>query len=508
MDSPFRKLFNIRSPAWPTKSADLSTSDAGMQAVPYESTTPSPKSPIFISQPLRRSMTEQISRSALQGLSIRAFSYDSVLPGKPPIIGGRPHRGNGPVKLQTSRRLSSGELLATSQDPRRTLEDILEGDYVVGGAKKRASRSSQVRSPTPSLSGSASCNNLPIQRNSPRLSLPSRQSSRGQSMSTLPDPGSPLERYNGRIQYLQPHASLPNMHDQSRSNPSWSRSLQGLAIDNVQTGSPYRMRELSSRKQPSSSPLISTEILKRAEKMHIASLGTVNEAADGEVQPSNMPSPDSSTTASGLQTPLASQSLSFSPQDDHNTVGSHERHTSFIDDSSDCSSHNRSSLRSSEASSAYTGNTSIPDDPADTREQVHRLVDSVRSNYLKAIEEQSRKGATETVLDAHTASDPVSSLQEKKGKSKEDKSSTRQSWYSSDVTASELMSAWRWTSDPKESSDVQAEPSTESVEDNAEDDSLPSLQRADSMTLGSILTSSTSNDRRAERRNARRAVAV
>ena len=61
-----------------------------------------------------------------------------------------------PVKLQTSRRLSSGELLTTIQDNKETLEDIREGDYIVGRKEKRNSQLSQIKTSSPLLVGPAS----------------------------------------------------------------------------------------------------------------------------------------------------------------------------------------------------------------------------------------------------------------------------------------------------------------------------------------------------------------
>src|SRR5205823_5889092 len=52
--------------------------------------------------------------------------------------------------------LSSGELLTTTQDNKRTLDDIREGDYIIGKKEKRDSQFSQIKTSPPSLAGPAS----------------------------------------------------------------------------------------------------------------------------------------------------------------------------------------------------------------------------------------------------------------------------------------------------------------------------------------------------------------
>ena len=128
MENRFLRFFVIRRQS-STSSVDhdRSLDDLASHSVSYESTPPSGKHPIFVHRPLRKGRAARRKKDELNGLAIRGLSYDATLAGKPPIMGGKPLKGNGPVKLQTSRRLSSGELLVTSQDAERTLEDIREG---------------------------------------------------------------------------------------------------------------------------------------------------------------------------------------------------------------------------------------------------------------------------------------------------------------------------------------------------------------------------------------------
>src|ERR1700733_5285548 len=151
-----RYLMSTRRRSEPAQTG-YALDDLETYSVPYEAIKPAVKAPIFLSQPLRKSaIAARRTKDEFAGIAIRAISYDSVLPGKPPILGGKPCKGNGPVKLQTSRRLSSGELMTTIQDNKQTLEDIREGDYIVGRKEKRNSQLGQVKTSSPLLVGPAS----------------------------------------------------------------------------------------------------------------------------------------------------------------------------------------------------------------------------------------------------------------------------------------------------------------------------------------------------------------
>ena len=78
------------------------------------------------------------------GELFQASPYEVATPGKAPIYVGTPVHGNGPVKLQTSHRLATGELVQTDQAHEAILEEIRDGDgeYIVGRKETRKSFSS------------------------------------------------------------------------------------------------------------------------------------------------------------------------------------------------------------------------------------------------------------------------------------------------------------------------------------------------------------------------------
>lgn len=493
MDSPLRKIFDWKASIWPLKSPGPSAPDGGLQTIAYESTSQGSKVPIFISQPLRRSMTEQRSRDDLEGLAIRAFSYESAHPGKAPVMGGRPHRGNGPVKLQTSRRLSSGELLVTSQDHQRTLEDILEGDYIVGGIEKRTSKSPRIRSPTPSLSGPFSVSQQNLRPfGSPHLSTCSSWPSHGRSVSAIH--GSERVPFHTKatrsFQSLHFEPKSPQVSARDRLADS-SEMIYGLAISTNHTDVGGRLHNATQ--------------LENIKKSQIPTLDSRNPTearlASGEDKDSDQAClPICNATlrisSSYSQTPRVDfDRLAISPAASHglrcedSSQASHPA-SSESDEASDSSSNRRDSILCSEASStAYTARTSIHEDVSNTREEVHRLVDHLRSNYLKAIEEKT--GEISAVAPQPTlrkTSAPSKNVRKRKSSAaSKSKGSQRQSWHSSEVTSPDATNTQRWTADTNDVCEISDE--TEHLEGEADPQvsSESTLQRADSMTLGSML---------------------
>ena len=493
MDNPFRKLFGLKTSIWPPRSSDRIEVDKNVQGVAYEMTSPASRTPIFISQPLRRSMTEQRAINAVEGLAMRAYSYESTLPGKPPIIGGRPHRGNGPVKLQTSRRLSSGELLATTQDPRRTMEDIREGDYIVGGLKeKRSSRSSQMRSATPSITSPRPGSSKMM---SPHLSLSPYRRSHVRAVSTTPSNRSPSSpNPSPKFQLIHPG-------DNPLTLPRAISFTKKTSLSD--TDSP---RDVSSFEDShdgnsfGSAPLLAWGVLKRAEKTRVTNLETLNETAGDALPLQNFPpekhesillpsiSCRGSYQAVNSRRSLQSKEPYRTPQGTISRDNIQNEQSYDSDNISDNSSRARSSLQSSQASSsADTGQTSMSEDISSTREQVHRLIDDVRSKYLEAIEirEARYKAEASGHVDANHLLPPNPNSSGRKIRNKA-RHSNRRSWQSSEVTATESTNARRWASDQVEDQQVS---SVSPLVDNEAGESRdgPMLQRADSMTLGSLM---------------------
>lgn len=162
-----------------------------------------------------------------------------------------------------------------------------------------------------------------------------------------------------------------------------------------------------------------------------------------------------------------------------------------VDNGSDYSSVKVPSLRSEESSSSYTKRTSLfePDVPT-TREEVSRIVESMRKNYLKAleakIEEQPtkpRRPRRSKLRSSYTnAAVPASSGAVKTSKG------GRQSWHAATAhvtTKQEKPSKKQTGSAPK----MPREPKNSSVRSASSSSGLnrrPQLYRADSTTLGSF----------------------
>jgi hypothetical protein len=92
--------------------------------------------------------------------------------------------------------------------------------------------------------------------------------------------------------------------------------------------------------------------------------------------------------------PIPSFDVGWTSNSARNSRGSLVREGSTFDDASDYSSLKPSSIMSEGSSSSYTKRTSLYEpDPAATREDVHRVVENMRSNYLKAIESTTRTTA-------------------------------------------------------------------------------------------------------------------
>ena len=145
METRIRRYFTFGKLNSNPSQLSRTTDDLDLISVPYES-TPKGRAPVLSTGPGK---TETLrTKDDLDTLTVQTIPYKSAVAGIPPIFGATPIKGNGPVKLQTSRRLSSGELLVTTQDHQRTLSDIREGEYIVGRKDpKRGSKTISIKLP-------------------------------------------------------------------------------------------------------------------------------------------------------------------------------------------------------------------------------------------------------------------------------------------------------------------------------------------------------------------------
>ncbi len=404
MESRFRIKF------WSSRRVKRNPVELDLHSVPYQTAAADPKQPVFIHQSLGRNLSEKRKREYIS--PVRAFSYRQAKPGQLPEVGGRPHRGNGPVKLQTSRRLSSGEILVTQQDPRRTLEEIREAEYIVPVKDRRDSRAQSIRSfRSPSLSqqqqhmpsdpaSAAIVLHNPLQLptlsgwgsvpgSSTLLKIPEHSLDPGLTPLTIqsaPDPLCESDSFSPHVSpvdglgllgaSVEPLSAPPGILKSSASSPIsllepheeqnatiqalWKAEYGRLVTMYGQAGVDRNIAELrrdqSTPTEGASSPFI--------------------------LEP--LPQPGLEVPESGgvSRSPRTSRSEAIPVQ--------HE-------DNSDESSHQRSSFISSAGyASSYTTRTSFAEtDSVNTREDIRRMVEDMRSTYLKAIE--SREPPLEAV---------------------------------------------------------------------------------------------------------------
>jgi hypothetical protein len=492
MENPFRRFLAARrlsstTTAGPNRSLD----DLALYSVSYESTSPNGKIPVFIHQPLRNGTAARRVKDETGGLAIRASPYDSTLAGKPPVMGGRPLRGNGPVKLQISRRLSSGELMITPQEPERTLEDIREGEYIVGRKEKRLSRASQARSPTPvgghtlssrllSTGGAGSLPHLPLARVISRSSMkgsfvvPSRkvplsnpnsphassfstqvQEDDGAATSTLEvTSNNPrLSKIKDSAQFAERGSLLSQNEEQNATIQAlWKAEYSRLVAIYGKDGVDRNILELNQDRRRSSSPMRTQATLDA-----MTALGMT-------LEPLPKPSFDSSSD-------LATRR--------HSRLSS-TKDNSSTEENSDYASTVRSSVTSDVFTPSHTLRTSgfEPDLPT-TREDVRKVVEDMRSTYLRAIEAKGNESTRSKKVKKRRerASSSAAGHVPSKFLSKTQRP-TRQSWHPSNTPAA---------ASPAISMERREQKRQTETFQTIETSPTRSLQRADSMTLGSLM---------------------
>jgi hypothetical protein len=388
MDSHSR--FKIRF--WPSRRVIRNPVELDLHSVPYQTAPTDHRQPVFIHQSLGRNLSEK--RTQDSSAPLRAFSYREAKPGKLPIFGGRPQKGNGPVKLQTSRRLSSGELLATSQDSRRTLEEIREGEYVVGVKSRRESRAQSVRSP--SLPQPRPFEPVTI---SPNQQHPSSQQSwiHPTGSNALMDiPESPTTEFISTPLSVQ---SAPNPHLGPGIYTHSTMSVDGLGLSGTGfplPSAPHGILKSSTTSLPISilepheeqNPTI--RALWKAEYGRLVSIygqagvdRHVGELRADRVTPQEEIPGFVFEPQAPPQPPFENESSPGSRLDRNSRLDNHGS-----EDISDESSQQRHSFMSSVGyASSYTTRTSFAEtDSINTRDDIRKMVDDMRSTYLRAIE--------------------------------------------------------------------------------------------------------------------------
>lgn len=397
MESRIRKLLSLKkSKARPS----ITNSELDLHSIPYTTAQSQGRIPVFINHALGRPATAKCNED--RSNHIHSFSYNATVPGTPPEVGDRPQRGNGPVKLQTSRRLSSGELLVTQQDYDRTLDDIRNGEFIVGGKQRRSSRH-------PPLANASKPQQPIFVSTAPNS--PGAQSTFSTSVWS-PNPSASVEPASGSLTSLSsspPHVA-PHQKDLPSSTEARFKDLEAVLTGRSSFAHPNASHHFVPNYMTSTTSLLSSseertptiQALWKAEYSRLASIygqaGVDRNISGPNQSPSSVASPrlPQDVLPHRENTPSASPALQPTPHltYDLERRGLHIRgdiSASHLElDHSDSSSNVRYSLLSSSgASSSFTARTSIAEDSTTTREDVRRIVDDMRMNYLNAIEAQT-----------------------------------------------------------------------------------------------------------------------
>ena len=306
-------------------------------------------------------------------IRIKTFAYESTDAGKPPVVGNAPVKGNGPVRLQTSRRLSSGELLITHQANDRTLSDIKNGEYTVGRkVLNRLSSATNKKEP------------IPLQKPAPRPLSPPREAS---SLPPTPrhfeelgfDKSLSLDSLRGRSLGRDRNMTDPN----HQTHPSFTPPLR-----------PSSRRDSGSRSNADTNVLV--HALYKAENSRLAAIYAEEDGAAGYegTSPNHSMQDMSHQSATGLG--ISNQEMPYveghpiateNPQ----LHGLHVTPESYTTETSSLYSSTEQSLMSSARSNSdSTNRTSVQNDHPTSRDEVRRMIDDMRTMYLSAIESRSR----------------------------------------------------------------------------------------------------------------------
>lgn len=397
MDSRFRVRF------W-SRRARPALTELDLHSVPYQDALEGQRPPVFIHQPLGRNLSEK--RKQNDHLALRGLSYRKSTAGKPPVFGERPHKGNGPVKLNASRSEGSGDVFITTDDQARILEDIRDGEYVVAGKDKRDSRSLSVKSPMPGerrQSHSSMAGASPPSQRHPPMSTPASWAPFQTSSPLLDIPENGAENVAGQDppMFMSNSAfSLSDVFGRPASTQS-SPPTDGLGIsDFPQTpqGILKATPSHSSLVEPTTEQNATIRALWKAEYKQLVAIygqtGVSKNIGDVPWEQKRLSTIQDVAQGEEKSIPFALDPLPR-PSYEHRE-GATVRRTSRQskaeavqqDDTSDESSHQRLSFISSAGyASSYTTRASIADsDSINAKEDIRKFVETMRSTYLQAIE--------------------------------------------------------------------------------------------------------------------------
>lgn len=313
--------------------------------------------------------------------SMKAFSYDCVKAGKAPLIGGLPKKGNGPVKLATSRRAETGELCITNETPDKTIQNIRGGEYVVGmktrplsvahaiSAENSSSKSSQVQS---KLDRSTSTAQVP-QLDPPEVCISQFYPSSSRNASLVPTDMSttPADALGLGL------STATKLLEELRT----ARSSTSLA----RAGS-HSAPSVESMPQDTSSTTL--QALRKAEYGRLVAIYGQEDTDRSIARLEQTRSSTSKSPSLQSYSPLVFDPLP-QPYGEPPSLNSRMSTTSVSESGatwSDVSSQRHSALSFYSESSVTARSSMVEDDALIARDEVHKLVTQMRSTYLTAIE--------------------------------------------------------------------------------------------------------------------------
>lgn len=492
MESRFRVKF------WPSRRAKRN-SDLESHSISYQTAPEGKRQPIFIHQPLGRNLKEKRKSEIL---ALQGVSYRTSRAGTPPEMGEFPHKGNGPVKLHASHRTSTGELVTTSGNE-SVLDGMRDSQVFVPRSSYRNSTSNDRRPSHSSLSsspsqrrppGSAPATWAPFSGSSPLIDIPENSPAHLTVRNSVASPNSPSLA-----------ESLKRPTSQQQSPP-----VEGLGIHpSILKNSNHYVET------PPAEQNATIRALWKAEYSRLVTIYGQNgvdrglgDATWDQKKLSIIADSDEHATAVALD-PLPRPS--FEQRENQRKNRRRSRSDTHHDDASDESSHRPLSYMSSAGgyASSYTTRTSFADsDAPNTKDDIRKMVESMRSTYIQALE------AREPSRDA------IKSLKKKKAtkrKSSTPSSTPRASFVPTTPETDRVASMPTTGSFPS----LRSQPSTRAVSQpqvagipspptetpsGQEEATDVGLKRADSATLGALMGESrrSSIKKRASRQNSKR----
>lgn len=456
-------------------------------SVPYQAVPSAVRQPVFLYQPLAKNTRESRKNEGINAIPLRSLSYEDCQPGTAPTMGTVPQKGNGPIKLQGTRRLSSGDQVTTQHHT----QDLREGGYVVGRTTRKSSIDQRCLSPTNAIRAQLSPSSQTVTHSnaaSPRLTTP---------IASRTWPSSPVMPSGTQqtLRYSQPTTEHVLVTGFSPSSKSSSRDSHESLVGLKTHSSSVSMSHESVRSANSVSDSNATlKALRKAEFSRLAELYGSDAAAARNIAHMDSARLRGASSpiayAPPLYSPMVLEPLPPPPAERAETDPRRNSDSSttdcFYESQSGSSSPQRISYVSSCAdSSIMTGQTSLEDESTTTRDEIRGVVEQMRHTYLSAIESQ-------------TAPAPKHKSRKKPRRSKMRPPQTinesnippnstlvsRQTWHSSE-TQQDVTYKRRVNSHPVSRTGSTLSPIPASP--NKNEPSGLGLHRADSATLGGLM---------------------